>query len=655
MPHSVDSYKKRCEDAARHFLQSVVVIDNQAEIYEDELNPATDNNKHTLITSKKKLAIKPPAGLSKGQTDRPTKPKTESPDIPDESVSILKYGKSESHILKAWKLTERLADKDILCTVYRPSDHDTPTGAESKSMETHDHPVVIRSVKMAKLADIVVLDWELGGDEENTEDKGSWKAREIVKATLKNDDKIKGRQRLIAIYTATPNLASVYEDLFQDIGDTEYVGGKLEPTNNKKELSLSNVTTRIVFLNKDTVMTESKNSTTVSEEDFPVHLIKEFVRLNMGLLPSIALHSIASVRETTHHLLASFNAQLDPALVSHRSLLPDPRDSEEFVLDLISGELRSALSLNRIGQEHADVRAHKDWIAGQLDGSTEFKLKTHITVTREEAFDLVTKGNNTIDSICKAIAIRWIDKTWDPAKKFVHKKIPGKLSKKTVKSLTDSLNPIELRKHIAGIPLLDPKHLTGLYAGNTDKGNKINWEFSRLTSLKREFYGTRKLPDNWIPRLTQGSIIREIEGDGKLSKEFLLCIQPRCDSVRIKEPLDFPFLTMTSSGIPANIKQLLFVKCRRERELDPENIKLLLFPIPHRQRIVNFNPSTSNGDYIEAVQEDDIWIFYSTRTKYEWIADMKDFLAQKICDQLSGRQGSVGLEEFEWLRRNSAS
>lgn len=287
MPHSIDSYKERCENAARHFLQSVVVIDNQAEMYENERSSDGGNGKNVAIPNKKQLARKPATGLSKGKVNRITKPIAKSSEMPGDSDSAAAGRESKSHLLRAWKLTERLADKDILCTVYRPDDHQSLIGTGKEVMEPRDHPVVIRSVKMAKLADIVVLDWELGGDKDNPEDKGTRKAREIIKSTLDNDNEIKGRQRLIAIYTATPNLASVYEDVFQDIGDTEYVGGKLESTNNKKELSLSNVTTRIVFLNKDTMMTESRNSTTVSEEDLPAHLIKEFVRLNMGLWKSV--------------------------------------------------------------------------------------------------------------------------------------------------------------------------------------------------------------------------------------------------------------------------------------------------------------------------------------------------------------------------------
>ena len=238
--------------------------------------------------------------------------------------------------------------------------------------------------------------------------------------------------------------------------------------------------------------------------------------------------------------------------------------------------------------------------------------------------------------------------------KIKHKLIPGKLSKKTIKSLIDKGSLKELRKHIE-VPLLDFKQLTGLFAENSKKGIETDFEFSRLASLKRESFGTRNLPEEWLPKLSQGSIIREIYDDGTLSDEFLFCIQPRCDSVRIKEKKPFPFLMMTTKKTPADTKMLLVVKCRKLPTSIPVNIKLWLYPFPHRQEMLTFDPDASSGDYIEAVRENEIWIFESNGKRYEWIADMKDFLAQKVCDQLSGRQCSVGIDEYEWLRRNSSS
>ena len=643
MSYTVESYQKRCEEAATHFLQSVVVIDNEAELYSGELsgiqNPDRTNQKsRTLIA-------KPASGLSSGHTHPAIKPQKA-----DKEQTVVKDqdGKaSKSHKLSAWVLTEKLADKGILCTVYRPNDH---SSQEEQTAEEADKLIVNRSVNMARLADIVVLDWELGGVSKS--DKGTRKARDIIIDILNNDDRIKGRQRLIAVYTGTPDINAAFTDVLDDIGSTEYAAGKLDSS--KKDLSLSNRTIRIVFLNKYSDALKKNTKTTVSEEDLPERLVKEFVIFNRGLLPSIALHSIAAIRETTHHLLSTFGSHLDPALVSHRSLLPEPEDSEEFVLDLVSGEFRSALSVNRIGQLFAGSEAHHHWIAGQLGKQDSFKLKKDISVTRQEARELISEGSSAFDKICRSIIHRWADEMATKKVEIQHKTIPGKISKKTIRKLVESLSVKDLRKHIDA-PLMDFKQLTGLFAESQKKGGEIDCEFSRLTTLKRECYGRRNLPRGWLPKLTQGSIIRKIEADGSLSNKFLLCIQPRCDSVRITEKMPFPFLVMTTKKVPASTKQFLVIRCKKDIIGEFINIKLWLRPFPFQQEMLIFDPTASTGNHIAAVRENNNWIFECGGTRYEWIADMKDFLAQKICDQLSGRQGSIGLDEYEWLRRFSNS
>jgi len=99
----------------------------------------------------------------------------------------------------------------------------------------------------------------------------------------------------------------------------------------------------------------------------------------------------------------------------------------------------------------------------------------------------------------------------------------------------------------------------------------------------------------------------------------------------------------------------LIIKAPREAGKEAVEIKLWISPFPYQQKMISFDPSTSEGDFVEAEQAEEKWLFKDGGTTYEWISDMKDFLAQKICDQLSGRQGTIGLDEYEWLRRLSNS
>ena len=650
MEYSEKTYRDRCETAAKHFLKAVVVIDDQAENHRSDVSSRGQAEGANLSKRERMLGRRPMAGLSEGQAHRAVARADGSRSLTDRKSADPAGNLAKTHRLEAWRLTEEFANEEILCTVYRPGEHEEATSQDDQSGGPGQMPIVNRSVKMARSADIVVLDWELGGKKAG--DKGTHKARKIITTILKEDSLVRGRQRLIAVYTAEPNLEAVYSDVVADVEKRDYFGGKLKP--DKDALCLSNDTTRIVFLNKKTGQTNPSNNTTVSEKDLPQRLILEFVEMNSGLLPCIALHSIASIREATHHILSTFRSRLDPALVSHRSLLPSPEDSEEFVLDLVANEIRSVLSMNSIGQRHAGVNAHRDWIAGRLEGRQEFRLQNRLCIDREEAFELVAAGDKAFKKIAQTCAERWVHEEWEKRKGIRHKKIPGKLSKKTALKLVNSVGLGDLTKHFK-LPLLEFGALAGVFAENKKTGQQIEQDFSRLTTLKRERYGERSLPANWLPKLTLGSIVREVHDNGTFSNEFLCCIQPRCDSVRIGQSRAFPFLKMATRGHSARPKQYFYVRCARESGQEPVNVRLLLYPFPYRQTMLTFSPSNRVQDRIEATEVEGRWVFEAEEGRFEWIADIRDELAQRLCDLLSGRQGSVGIDEYEWLRRKANS
>ena len=123
MSNSVKKYIDRCENAAKHFLQSVVVIDDQAEVYEGEWDTEPNTDTAQVSSKKKQLRHRPAAGLSHEQSGRAIKPKNGTPgESPHVNTSANPYSDA-THILRAWILIEKFADEEILCTVYRPADH----------------------------------------------------------------------------------------------------------------------------------------------------------------------------------------------------------------------------------------------------------------------------------------------------------------------------------------------------------------------------------------------------------------------------------------------------------------------------------------------------------------------------------------------------
>ncbi len=186
--------------------------------------------------------------------------------------------------------------------------------------------------------------------------------------------------------------------------------------------------------------------------------------------------------------------------------------------------------------------------------------------------------------------------------------------------------------------------------GNESDGLQANLDFSRLCSLKREAFGLRKPVDDWIPRLTLGTILQVRISGGD---QFLLCLQPRCDSVRLEKDKvwNFPFLILQN----ANSKLNVVIKCfgQDDKAIDK---KLFYDPKPRNQIVYSFKSIT--GDAIEAIEEDGKFTFDDEghggdKTKFIWVADLQDSIAQRIADELSARVGSVGFDEYEWLRRKA--
>ena len=211
--------------------------------------------------------------------------------------------------------------------------------------------MVGRAANMVSHADVVVVDWHL-------ERGSSVKAKEIVAEILRGDVARKGRLRLIALYTAKPGLPDLAKELQAHLNRPSLILNIADAA----ELEAPGI--RIIFLQKPGGGSE-KPIGSVAEEDIPARLVQEFAKLNIGILPTIALQSIAALREGSHHILATFHSGLDAALVLHRCLLPDPEDAEAFAVSLISAELGSLLEARNVGGIHGNIDVQKDWVAAQ--------------------------------------------------------------------------------------------------------------------------------------------------------------------------------------------------------------------------------------------------------------------------------------------------
>lgn len=630
MTYSPETFRKYCHEAARHFLQTAVVIDNEA-VFDMEryIKEAQAKQAKAETEVRKEIIIAPPSGALREITL--AVPVAADPAGVAKEVTppkVLTTTSDFSHLLDAKLLIDGFADSQVVCSVICPG-KDEPHAVE-------------RAVKVAVTADIVVVDWMLDKVEGEA---GSKRSRDIIRAIMEKDIECRGRLRLIAVYTAEDSPGTVLDQLFDHIKGMDFRHDKI--SKDEKSRTIRNTHLKIAVLSKPTVK-EQAGICPIPFVELPGKLLDLFCDLNLGLLPSIALHSIAAIREETHHLLAVLHGKLDPALVGHRCLLLHPEDAEEFCDDLISGELRSILSMKQIGSSFADKIANKRWIGSKIRPDVPHRYKS-FNLTREQAFSLVENGEKLISRVLSEIKVDWL-----------RNKIENKPDYKD----TDG-QPIDIERAAEkilseGAPAarfyrvpddLGEKTIPQLLDGSEAAGELTNLDFSRLCSLKREAFGLRTPVEGWVPRLTLGTILQLREGE---KDTFLICLQPRCDSVRLEKDKiwKFPFLVLEEMKGKLNIVIKAFGK-----DLNPVDKKLFYEPKPRNQIVYGFKSvtgdsiiSTNDGGVFKLQTADSIT---ENRKEFLWIADLKDFVAQKIADEMSNRVGSVGFDEYEWLRRKA--
>jgi hypothetical protein len=155
--------------------------------------------------------------------------------------------------------------------------------------------------------------------------------------------------------------------------------------------------------------------------------------------------------------------------------------------------------------------------------------------------------------------------------------------------------------------------------------------------------------DDFKPRLTLGALLKVRHGadapvDNEIESDFLLCVQPRCDSVRFETPRAFPFQQATYDPDEFNLI------------VDGEGAAgyLLLDTKPMSTVMLKFQPEEGK-DAIFAQKDGDSYFFTDVRGRqFEWVGDLDDMKAQRLASEIGASMHRVGVDELEWLRLGAA-
>lgn len=325
----------------------------------------------------------------------------------------------------------------------------------------------------------------------------------------------------------------------------------------------------------------------VREADLPGRLIEDFARMTAGLMPSIALVALTAVRENAHRVLDKFDGKLDAAFLTHRACLPIPDDSEQHVVAQIASELRAIMEEKVDRNPSAGRDAIESWIE-RFKGSENIEFGGN-HVSQQAVIDMLHRG---------------VEKTNVVSKSKAHSR------------------------------------LTAGFARDEDGDpNDLDLRLAWMTCFRAIDPPDKKL---WL-----GTAIRRCEESA--GAEFLLCVRPRCDSVRMTDKESFLFLPL----VDPRQKTLQLVV--RSSSSDPKYCPVSVETDMSRWKMIKFEPDPIAKAVVAQKEEDGSARYVFTDVggnRYEWIGELKTEVAHSVGQTLSFTLSRIALDRSEWLRRS---
>jgi hypothetical protein len=320
--------------------------------------------------------------------------------------------------------------------------------------------------------------------------------------------------------------------------------------------------------------------------------------MTTGLVSNVALASLGAVRRNTSKLLRQFSRGLDPAFLAHRFMIENPSDTEDHLVNLIAQELHDILEEAGVANE-ASIPAIEARLA-----SGEFSKLMLSTLPDEVIIDLA----NTVAILKNGLGVVSLE---------------GLSKTKQKEILEKGLHKVQLSKKFT---------LKGLDVSVSDEG------FAYLTTMRSQYKQVQ-------PMLTQGTVVKVVGNRG--GSEYLVCVQARCDSVRIKKPRGYPFLPLRPVA-PNGDKFDVILKEGDEyrRLLLGEN------PKPYELRLIPFSAADLKTVKAKRLDNPDPNYYFTDEDgiSYQWMGEFRFAHAQRLSNRFGAALSRVGVDESEWLR-----
>jgi hypothetical protein len=331
--------------------------------------------------------------------------------------------------------------------------------------------------------------------------------------------------------------------------------------------------------------------------------------MTAGLLSNFALLSLTTVRNNSHKILSLFSKDLDAAYMAHKAVLPVQNNAEELLVKLFGDTITDLLLYGKISALFDKILL--DWLS--------------LKITEKDVPISNADGNQLNPQVLYKRNFNLLKSLLLSEEKNVEKRFKN-LFKDLIQDKKQREDYLEY--------LL--KNSTALFEDEDNIRINVDKRFAILTHHKSLF-----LPSNISPTLTLGTIIKSTANPDN----YFVCIQQRCDSVRIKqgEYRKFLFLPLTK----VENGQFHFVT--------PDGVKLNLKKKSYSIKTIKFNCDNSNGEikafFDESNKKYKFKERYDDGDTFEWIFDLKDLHSQRIVADYALQLSRVGLDESEWLRK----
>ncbi len=325
-------------------------------------------------------------------------------------------------------------------------------------------------------------------------------------------------------------------------------------------------------------------SQVTSVTDLPDRLIYEFTKMSAGLVPAAALSSLGAIREATPEILGVLNADLDPAYIGHRLAQTRPDDVSDHLTDLVVSEIRSILEDDHDPAPAADANAVQLWLDHQPDDQ--------VTVERDALAELNVNGAGD-----------------GPTLDVIRNKYPL-LSSKGKKT-----------------------YPTRFFVADEAKADLYDARLAERMSTRYRYENARS------ERLELGVVVKSLT-----TGDYWVCVQPLCDSVRLKTATSMPMLPLKVGAEKSDFTILI--------EDKPTHLTVLVKP--PLLRTISFEPDEETQSIVASTTADDRRGFTDTEGAiWELVCRLKAEHSQRLAYRIGAAFSRVGLNESEWQRRRS--